>query len=108
MSASAACPIGDAPGENRRANASFTIITFGVAGVSRSSKSRPASTAMPKAANMPGVTQSDCLRRSAPGGGDVPGCDTTKSPTSVPASGAFIDPPATSTPGTAATALTRR
>ena len=54
--------------------------TFGVAGVSRASKSRPASTAMPKAANMPGVIQSDCLMRSAPGGGDVPGGDTTKSP----------------------------
>jgi hypothetical protein len=79
-----------------RANASFTTTTGGASAVSRTVKSRPVRTAVPYAANHPGVTKLNATR-------------LCESPIRLPPStGVHIEPPACATLGASPAASTIR
>jgi hypothetical protein len=97
-------PIGLPPGKNLRANESFTITTGRPSRASCASKSRPARSGMPYAANQRGVTKLYlALMRSLAGSRGMP-VGWTKALKLLRSTGVDVEPAACATPGTLATA----
>src|SRR5918992_4936705 len=95
--------MGFRPPVNRLANASLTIATGGVPGVSALVKSRPASIGVPYVLNQPGLTRLKYVRRSEAGIGGPSG-NSIRLFHLVLLSGVTSDSAALDTPGTATAA----